>query len=942
MTEKKQSAKVVVLKSEKVLSKKFLISQETGQLKKVGGGNLIKGNFEVLEIPDPEALVALLKNLGASQATTYGLPINGGKKGAIACTGKANNGELTRTRENFAYPSGPAWMMFDVDIDDVSMDQVKSHFKKAIPGFENAPAVFKHSSSSFIYKEDECLIGEGGKRVYLLVEDGQDIGRAAKTIADRLKINGTLEYKVSKAGHLLERCFIDEAVYQPERLDFSGRCYCLKPIKQKRPEPEIQNNDADPFDTKSAVLDLDDGEQKLLEMMRSNEKEKVKDQVFEIRGRWIEERVNELEQKGDNGFTPQEKEVLRGQLRQAVQHKILPEDFILHPEKGSPVTVGEVLKDPENWHGKQFADPLEPDYKGDKRIATAYLLGEKRPSIWSFAHGGQRFWLNIERKDLKFKKGELPSLVKESTEILNSRGAAFQSGGELVRVAGGKKYPVAEAWLRNRLDTYIRFKKMKMTKDGPEYPTVDCPAELAMRIMAGAGEWPFNELDKIVNLPVMRKDGSILSNPGYDPSTNLILLNNASNFCWEGILDKPTGDEVKEALERIWQPYRLFPYKSPVDVGVFLAALLTVPVRAVLPKAPGVLFRAPVFGTGKTKLAEAIAQTTGKEHPVMTWPDKQEEQRKALVAELRKGQEVMIYDNIVGLWNSPDLAMMLTSEHITDRVLGKTQMIECNTSCVLFATGNNVIVGGDLARRIMVCDLDPQQERPDQRVFEFDPVDLVKQDVARIRADVLTVLRGYISAGRPRIIKSSFGSFEEWDALVRQAVCWIAENKLFPEEVGDPLESITANYQEDPNTNRLRAFMINYLVRFNDSYMTAADVVEAADFDYGDNDLYSILYDIAGQGRTVDKRRFGNWLSRNAGRIVDGMKIVKGRKRNGNQTWMVEKISPDGLEESSKKVPECDVGWEEEIVTAYEQANEDPLNQMWDLEVEETDNFSVT
>jgi hypothetical protein len=38
----------------------------------------------------------------------------------------------------------------------------------------------------------------------------------------RLKLNGYLSYKICKSGQLLERTLIDEAVYQPERLDFCG------------------------------------------------------------------------------------------------------------------------------------------------------------------------------------------------------------------------------------------------------------------------------------------------------------------------------------------------------------------------------------------------------------------------------------------------------------------------------------------------------------------------------------------------------------------------------------------------------------------------------------------------------------------------------------------------------------------------------------------------
>lgn len=903
---KADTAQVVVFSSvePRILSKKFKLS-DSGELVKIGGGNLVKGKYKIFNAPDPKSFVSLLNTLKPSQATSYGLPKNRVEQGDIVCTGGARKGQLTRTRKNFAYPAGPAWMMFDVDEPGHSMDQVKEHFRKAIPGFDNAPTVFAHSSSAFIYKKDECLIGEGGKRVYILIKDGQDIDRAAKAIADRIKINGTLHYMVSKAGHLLERCLIDEAVYQPERLDFSGKPLILHPLRQHRPVPEIQNNDAEPLDTAAVISDLDEKQQSILGMMREAEKEKVKDQVIEIRGKWVEKRVEEQEIKADKKLSDWEKEKLRTELNSSIQDGTLSENFILYPEKDPLVTVGEILKDPERWHGKRFADPLEPDYNGDNRIATAYLKDEKKPSIWSFAHGGQRFWLSIERKVLEYKTGGLPTLVKDCMGILKSSGVVYQSNKELVRVAKGEKYIVTEPWLRNKLDACINFKKEKMMKKGPECFDQDCPGELAKRIIAGVGEWSLHELDKIIDLPVMRKDGSIVAEPGYDPDTNLILLNGEYRHIVEKIPENPTKENVKEALERIWRPFQYFPFKSPVDRGVFLSTILTVPVRTSLMKAPGCLFRAPVYGTGKTKMAESIAEMTNKAYTMMSWPDKQDDQRKSLTAEMRRSPEMIIFDNLIGTWSSPDLAKIFTTGLHSDRVMGKSEMIDFKSSCMILGTGNNVTVGGDLARRILICELDPQEERPDKRKFPFDPVVEARRNVDQIRVDVLTVLRGYIHAGRPQITSETFGSFEDWDGIIRQTVCWIAENELFPAAIGDPVDSINANFQEDPNTKKLRAFLCNAYEQYQGKPFTVSELVKAStpnEFDWrsdvGDEDignLYAVLWEISGQGKTINTRVLGKWLSTNSDRILDNLKILRGPPRSGYTTYSVVLAGSGGL-----------------------------------------------
>jgi len=895
------------------LSKKFTLN-DNGELEKSNGGNLITGNYDVKEVPDPASLTDLFKSLRHFHATTYGLPKKEYYSGMMVCKALEQKGLLTRTRENFAFPSGPAWMMFDIDMQNISMDQLKEHFKEAIPGFEQAPAVFKHSSSAYIYNGDECLIGDKGKRVYVLVKNGQDIVRAAKAIADRLKIQGTLYYDVSKAGSLLERCLIDEAVYQPERLDFSGSCLCVQPLRQKRPEPEIQNNDAPPFDTKVAVLDLDDQEQKILEMMRGTAKEKVKDQVIEIRGKWIETCIEVREKKSSKKFSSDEKARLRAELQETANQKILHENFILHSERHGQVTVGELLKDPERWHGKRFADPLEPDYNNDSRIATAYLKDEERPSIWSFAHGGQRFWLTIQKKTLKYKTGGYPALVKDCMNILKDSGVVYQKDKELVRVSNGQIYPVTEPWLRNRLDTCVCFKKEKVTNDGTEYLTKDCPGEIPKRILAAVGEWPFFELDKIVDLPVMREDGSILGEPGYDPGTKLILLSGTCHEVMEKVPENPTNDDVKKALERIWAPFQLFPFKDPIDIGVFLSVILTIPVRSSLTKAPGCLFRAPVYGSGKSKLAESIGEMTNKPYALLPWPNYQEEQRKATTAELRRGPEVLIFDNLIGTWSSPDLAKIFTTGLHSDRILGKTEMVDFKIRSMIMGTGNNVTVDGDLARRIMPCELDPQAERPDKLEFPFDPVYETRNNVLQMRADVLTVLRAFIKAGRPRNTKDSFGSFEQWDGLVRQAVCWIAKNKFFPVDIGDPYESINSNFQEDPGTKKLRAFLYNFYKKFQDNPFTVREVVAAsapmdAGFQSSDgyeeiDNCYAILWDIAGQGKTLNTRMLGKWLSKNTNRIIDDMKIVKSPMRNGISTYSLVLTKSSGLSGLSGSNPD--------------------------------------
>ena len=62
-------------------------------------------------------------------------------------------------------------------------------------------------------------------------------------------------------------------------------------------------------------------------------------------------------------------------------------------------------------------------------------------------------------------------------------------------------------------------------------------------------------------------------------------------------------------------------------------------------------------------------------------------------------------------------------------------------------------------------------EKPWEREFQTeDPVIVFKRDRPRLVAAALTVLRGYIAAGRPKQAGTPLGDFRGWARLVRDAL----------------------------------------------------------------------------------------------------------------------------------------------------------------------------
>src|SRR5450432_2687442 len=92
-------------------------------------------------------------------------------------------------------------------------------------------------------------------------------------------------------------------------------------------------------------------------------------------------------------------------------------------------------------------------------------------------------------------------------------------------------------------------------------------------------------------------------------------------------------------------------------------------------------------------------------------------------------------------------------------------------------------------RRAVMCTMDPGVERPELRVFNCNPLEMVRADRDKYVIAVLTILRAFHLAGRPVQI-SPLGSFSEWSSWIRDALIWLGE--------ADPCETMEKVRQNDP------------------------------------------------------------------------------------------------------------------------------------------------
>lgn len=865
------------------LTKQYSLTDD-GQLRKVTSARLVSGIVEARTAESLGDFVADLDSLSSQQAVGYG--VCGRDRARVVRQDDllpSHSDAVARTKEHFRWPDSPAILMLDYDPRPgavvLSPEQLRNALLAAVPEFANASMAWRPSSSSYIYDVEtgDELRGLRGQRLYVAVANGSDVARAGRLIFERLWLAGYGYFAVSKAGSLLERCLFDAAVWSPERLDFAAGAHCLPSVVQRWPAPLLFNPDAPPFDV-SSLPDLTAVEKEKLGESRSEARKHAEPERERIREAYIANRSAEL--VTERGMSL---EAAQASVRRAVESSQLFPDFLLVSESGKTVTVGEVLANPAKWHGARFADPVEPDYRDDKRVAWANLLSGGRPYLYSHAHGARRFELISQPSVLTVQPGALSQLADSVLNVLRVRGGLYEQG-KLVRVAeDGRVYVVNPQWLEDWIGRCIRFEVYDRDKERPK--PVAVPQKLANIICERHGERGFPALRGVVTAPTLRGDGSVLDRPGYDEGTGLLYVCNQPEHI--RVPTQPTPTELAQALKTLWRPFAAFPLDGAVSRGVLLAGLLTAVVRRTLPTAPGFAFDAPTAGSGKTKLAVCLSILAGGDGTVHAPPNSDEEARKALFSCLRGGEPVIIWDNVTSYLDGAALNAFLTSPVFSDRVLGISSIEALPNTTLFAASGNNLAIAGDAARRVLVCRIDSQTENPHLRSFGFDPIELTRGNRQVMVAAALTLLRGYLAAGAPPLADGAVGSFEAWGSLVRNAVLWIGSRDMGL-EVGDPVRSIERNRRADPVKEMLGEVLHAWDDTFGSASTLASDALKAGEATSSPLfEAFDGLRSDWGGRDIVTARRLGKYLAKHKGHIVDGLYFHSELGRARQTFWRV-------------------------------------------------------
>jgi len=396
----------------------------------------------------------------------------------------------------------------------------------------------------------------------------------------------------------------------------------------------------------------------------------------------------------------------------------------------------------------------------------------------------------------------------------------------------------------------------------------------------------------ITHTPMVRKDGTILEKPGYDPATRYLFLP-GPGVSVARVPDAPSQEDVDKATGLLHLMLDGFPWDSKDDYANYLGLLLTPMLRLVTPpsyKMFGIGAHQP--GSGKTLLADVATILHGG---VLRseMPEDETEMRKQTTSILATTSAPIVHiDNVTGVLRSSTLAGLLTAgQPLQDRELGSSRMITTTNDRVWVVTGNNLSLGGDLVRRTIIISIDPNMANPETRAFAIP--DLKAWTTAHrneLLWALLVLIRAWVAAGRPLAERAQSDSFATWEATVAGilAVCGVqgefdqmsgqkAATGGDDDGLGQVLEHIWASHAD-------REWLVAQVLE------PVGDQWALADMDW----LPSVVLDKMARSTAAGKKTMGYWLRNRLGRWVsasDGHSYVirEAGKRNGSALWRLER-----------------------------------------------------
>ncbi len=468
-------------------------------------------------------------------------------------------------------------------------------------------------------------------------------------------------------------------------------------------------------------------------------------------------------------------------------------------------------------------------------------------------------------------------------------------GSRLDRPGGARAAVVTADLLREWLDRSAHW-----FREGKSGPVPALPPVWVATTLLSRSRWGLLQLEGISSTPVLRPDGTVCEAPGYDLLTGVYFDPGATRF--PPMVPHPSLDDAIVAWKALRALFVDFPFVHESDFSALLATILTILGRNLIPgPCPMTAIRSPMPGAGKGLCADAVSVIgLGQVVPRTSRPRDDDEMRKHILPIGIEARSLVLLDNVNGSFGSPSIAAALTSTTFSDRLLGVSQTVTVPMRTVWMLTGKNTSFREDLGRRVVLCDLDPRCEHPEDRTdFRYpNLLEHLLEERPRLVTAALTILRAYVLEGMPSHGKPRKGSFEAWDDLVRGSLIWLG--------APDPLEGqIRLRETGDAELEALRDFLLQWWAKLGPNAWTLASLLRET---ASDEEFRAALVEVACTDPAhLSSHRLGYVFRGIAGRIAAGLRLEKDPGLTaGAARWRVvreEAASGDGGDSGDESPP---------------------------------------
>lgn len=483
--------------------------------------------------------------------------------------------------------------------------------------------------------------------------------------------------------------------------------------------------------------------------------------------------------------------------------------------------------------------------------------------------------VNLDRKQVIDK---IVGALKEHHDGLD----LFNYGDVLTRVKGHETQPLdRDRFYALLVNAVACFRYSEATDKRPAIFEDTWPDSQSIgAVMSKAEE--FSPLRRVVRVPFLRPDGSLCTTAGYDRETATVLVPTGLKLT---VPEEPTPEQTRMAAKFLMDDWLGdLPFETDADRANALAMLLTPFIRGIVPLAPLAVVNGLEAGVGKNLLADCVAiLATGQAAMPLPYVNNDDEMRKQITAGFAGGAELFIFDE-AHVVEGTQFARAVTSLTYGDRILGVSRIAQFPNTVTWMSLGNQVQVNGDMSRRVYFVCLSPSGTTlSDRESYAYRHPDLkawTTENRDELVSAALTVLRGWVCAGRPKSARSSaMGSFEPWDRLMSGTLAYAGFPEFLSDTKGRRSESdFTASYWE--------AHVTWLYGEFGASEFTTRQVQEAALRDPKGYEAPPGMEDASGKNYT---RALGQGYSKHRNRTYNNLRLVKaGMGHKSTLKWQID------------------------------------------------------